>query len=143
MVQRDGQSDNYHQRGHTVKDMADAVMRDPSSYQRDRYTVVVNSLEDDESDGDAAEEEPRFLFNLPAGSIDTTFAGVNGIPDSLLHKLQDPQEGQLVLYKGPAEEVINRTLEAAKQDQDKDDVFEPRSRNNASANTEDDVMELD
>lgn len=140
---QDGNASGCRQSGESKVDIADADMRDPSSYHRDRHTIVVNSLDDDDSDVELSEESPRFLFNLPVGSIDTTFAGVKGIPDSLLQKFQDPLEGQLVLYKGPAEDVINRTLEAARQSTQHGGIATKKSGTNESMTVEDDAMEID
>lgn len=117
-------------------------MRDPSSYDRDPHTIVVNSLEDD-SDIEASEDEPRFLFNLPAGSIDTTFSGVKGLSSEMLQRLQDPRDGQLVLYKGPAEEVIGRTLTAAKQSETSQSVSHEAAAQDGNSAIENDAMDLD
>lgn len=87
--------------------LADSEMREPASYEKDAHTIHVNSL-DDESDFELHDDEPRFLFNLP-GPIDTTFAGAKGIPDSIL-KTYNAQDSQLILYRGPPEEIVGRAL---------------------------------
>lgn len=81
-------------------------MRDRSSYAKDAHTIVVESLEDD---SEVEEEEPLYVFNLP-DNIDTTFAGKKSIPAAILEKYREPENQQVVLYKGTAAEVVSRSL---------------------------------
>lgn len=118
----------------------DTEMRDPSSWSP-THTIFINSL-DDESDAEAyADEEARFMFTLP-GSIDTTFAGSKGIPKGLLPK-PTRSDQQLVLYRGPAEEIITKALEGRGSSSAKyEDVAEPIA-SMAVIEEQEEAMELD
>lgn len=117
-------------------------MRDPASYAKDAHTIYVNSL-DDESDFESFDDEPRFVFNLP-GSIDTTFAGSRGIPDSLL-KTRRAEENQLILYKGPPEEIVERAWEGHREGKPQADAIEKSSERKETSVVyrSEDVMEVD
>lgn len=106
--------------GQHIQNDKDTQMREPSSYDRDAHTVVVNSLEDE---SDVEIEEPKFIINFP-GPIDKTYAG-KGIPGLDLEQFvnrANAANSQLVLYQGKPEEIIGRSLQSRAVDADADSM---------------------
>lgn len=84
-------------------------MREPGAWSED-HTVYIDSLEDDLDPDPLDLVQAKFLFDMP-GRIDTTFAGSKGIPPELLPQSSSTQANQMVLYRGPAQEIISRTMQ--------------------------------
>ena len=92
-----------------------------TSYNKDAYTIVVNSLEDD---SDIEPEEAKFVLDLP-GSIDKTFAKRLAQDMNVNFAIPNPADGQLVLYEGRPDEIVARNLDRAReQDQEQEQDLE-------------------
>ncbi|ORY80403.1 hypothetical protein BCR37DRAFT_393763 [Protomyces lactucae-debilis] len=96
----------------------DLDMRDPASFDKDKHTVVIQSLEEELRDitQEEQEQEPAYIFNLPEG-IDKMFAGRKAMPSDAGYKISEmgpPEASQLVLYNGRPDEVISRSLQGTR-----------------------------